>query len=161
MAILTAAQLAASSSAVYTTNGANLITAASIRPFNEEWISSSLLINQPLSQSFQLTGSATTQYVPITVASNTASIDCRRGNLFGVTLGSSATTHFNFTNILEGQSGNVIVSAATAASASFSSNVKQPSGSAYVASSGASQTDLISFVTQGGTVFIVNSKRFI
>jgi hypothetical protein len=161
MAILTAAQLAASSSAVYTTNGANLITAASIRPFNEDWISSSLLVNQPLSQSFQLTGSATTQYVPITVASNTASIDCRRGNLFGVTLGSSATTFFNFTNILEGQSGNVVVSAATAASASFSSNVKQPSGSAYVASSGASQTDLISFVTQGGTVFIVNSKRFI
>jgi hypothetical protein len=161
MAILTAAQLAASSSAVYTTNGANLITAASIRPFNNDWISSSLLVNQPLSQSFELTGSATTQYVPITVASNTASIDCRRGNLFGVTLGSSATTFFNFTNILEGQSGNVVVSAAAAASASFSSNVKQASGSAYVASSGASQTDLLSFVTQGGTVFIVNSKRFI
>lgn len=161
MAILTAAQLAASSSAVYTTNGANLITAASIRPFNEDWISSSLLVNQPLSQSFQLTGSATTQYVPITVSSNTASIDCRRGNLFGVTLGSSATTFFNFTNILEGQSGNVIVSAASAASASFSTNVKQVSGSAYVASSGASQTDLLSFVTQGGTVYIVNSKRFV
>jgi len=161
MAILTAAQLAASSSAVYTTNGANLITAASIRPFNEDWISSSLLVNQPLSQSFQLTGSATTQYVPITVSSNTASIDCRRGNLFGVTLGSSATTFFNFTNILEGQSGNVIVSAASAASASFSTNVKQVSGSAYVASSGASQTDLLSFVTQGGTVYIVNSKKFV
>ena len=160
MAILTAAQLAASSSAVYLTNNANQITAASIRPFNNNWISSSVLINQPLSQSFELTGSATTKYVPITVASNTASIDCRAGNLFGVTLGSSATTFFNFTNILEGQSGNVLVSAASAASASFSSNVKQVSGSAYAASSGASATDLLSFVTVGSTVYIVNSKKF-
>ena len=160
MAILTAAQLAASSSAVYTTNGANAITAALVRPFNNNWISSSVLINQPLSQSFELTGSARTQYVPITVASNTASIDCRAGNLFGVTLGSSATTFFNFTNILEGQSGNVLVSAASAASASFSSNVKQVSGSAYAASSGASATDLLSFVTVGSTVYIVNSKKF-
>ena len=160
MAILTAAQLAASSSAVYITNGANAITAASIRPLNTDWISSSVLINQPLSQSFELTGSATTQYVAITVSSNTASIDCRRGNLFGVTLGSSATTFFNFTNVLEGQSGNVLVSAASAASASFSSNVKQVSGSAYAASSGASATDLLSFVTVGSTVYIVNSKKF-
>jgi hypothetical protein len=161
MAINTAAQLAASSSAVYTTNGANAITAALVRPFNDNFISSSILVNQPLSQSFELTGSAVSKYVQITVASNTASIDCRAGNLFGVTLGSSATTFFNFANILEGQSGNVIVSAASAASASFSSNVKQVSGSAYAASSGASATDLLSFVTQGGTVFIVNSKKFI
>jgi hypothetical protein len=160
MPILTAAQLAASSSAVYTTNGANAITAALVRPFNNNWISSSVLVNQPLSQSFELTGSAVSKYVQITVASNTASIDCRAGNLFGVTLGSSATTFFNFTNILEGQSGNVLVSAASAASASFSSNVKQVSGSAYAASSGASATDLLSFVTVGSTVYIVNSKKF-
>jgi NADPH-dependent curcumin reductase CurA len=161
MAINTAAQLAASSSAVYTTNGANAITAALVRPFNDNFISSSILVNQPLSQSFELTGSAVSKYVQITVASNTASIDCRAGNLCGVTLGSSATTFFNFTNILEGQSGNVVVSAASAASASFSTNVKQVSGSAYAASSGASQTDLLSFVTQGGNVYIVNSKRFV
>ena len=179
MAINTAAQLAASSSAVYTTNGANAITAALVRPFNDNFISSSVLIEQNnignfqltgtsyiqgisiFTGSFGLTGSATTQNVDITVSSNTASIDCRRGNLFSVTLGSSATTFFNFTNILEGQSGNVIVSAASAASASFSTNVKQVSGSAYAASSGASATDLLSFVTKGGTVFIVNSKKFV
>jgi hypothetical protein len=190
MAVLTQAQLAASSSAVYTTNNANQITAAIIRPFNDNWISSSVLIPMTSSMSvgfaatasfliggagnafpysgsavitgsFQMSGSAVSQFVPITVASNTASIDCRAGNLFGVTLGSSATTFFNFTNILEGQTGNVIVSAASAASASFSTNVKQISGSAYRASSGAGQTDLLSFVTQGGSVFIVNSKKFV
>ena len=160
MAILTAAQLAASSSAVYTTNGANAITAALVRPFNNNWISSSVLINQPLNQRFELTGSAVTKYSVVSVSSNTASIDCSTGNLFGVTLGSSATTFFNFTNVLEGQSGNVLVSAASAASASFSSNVKQVSGSAYAASSGASATDLLSFVTVGSTVYIVNSKKF-
>ena len=182
MAINTAAQLQASSSAVYTTNGANAITAALVRPFNTNFISSSVLIEQNnignfqitgtatlhgrsiLSGSFGLTGSATT--APVTVgASATASIDCAQGNLFLVQLGANATTRFEFNNVRIGQSGNLVITTPTSivvASASFSSNVKQASGSAYIPSSGSSAIDMLSFVTDNTeTVFVVNTKKFI
>jgi hypothetical protein len=182
MAISNAAQLAASSSAVYTTNGANTITAALVRPFNNDFISSSVLIQQNnignfqitgtstlhgisiLSGSFGLTGSATT--APVTVgASATASIDCNAGNLFLVQLGANATTRFEFNNIRTGQSGNLVVTTPTSivvTAASFSSNVKQPSGSAYIPTSGSNAIDVLSFVTDNNsTVFVVNTKKFI
>ena len=210
MAINTAAQLAASSSAVYTTNAANAITAALVRPFNDNFISSSILVSMTssmsvlsssyaytassavsasiaatasfvntltqnlqntgtntfhgitiLSGSFGLTGSATTMVLPITVASNSASIDCRTGNAFSFTLGAASTTHVAFTNILQGQTGNLIITTAATSTVSFSSNVKQISGSAYTATSGSGQTDLLSFVTAGGVVYVVNSKKFV
>ena len=182
MAISNAAALAVSSSTVYTTNGANAITAALVRPFNANWISSSVLIEQNnignfqltgtsyiqgisiFTGSFGLTGSATT--APVTVsATATASIDCRLGNLFLVQLGASTSTRFEFNNIRTGQSGNLVVTTPTSivvTTASFSSNVKQPSGSAYVPTSGSLAIDMLSFVTDNNnTVFVVNSKKFI
>lgn len=46
MAIYNAAQLVSASNATYTTNGANQITAALVRDLNDDWISSSVLLNQ-------------------------------------------------------------------------------------------------------------------
>jgi hypothetical protein len=246
MPILTAAQLAASSSAVYTTNGANAITAALVRPFNNNWISSSILVNQHLSQSFVLTGSAQitgslgvtgsvailgsvlvsnnvvasefyadaafytntiysrsagtitmsptdatifttlldakakitatgsvimtgsfivtgsaqSNVVSQSVASSTASIDSRAGNSWFIQLPASSTTFFNFTNLLEGQTGNIIVSGSSAGTASFSSNVKQVSGSGYNNST-VGGIDVLSFNTWNNNVYLVNSKRFV
>jgi hypothetical protein len=190
MAVLTQAQLAASSSAVYTTNNANQITAAIIRPFNDNWISSSVLIPMTSSMSvgfaatasfliggggnafpysgsavitgsLNLTGSAVNKVVSLNgYAANTASVDCRQSNLFSITLNSAATTFFNFTNVLEGQTGNIYVLNQTNSSASFSSNVKQPSGSFYNGGT-SGNVDLLSFVSVGSTVYLVNSKRFI
>ena len=182
MAINTAAQLAASSSAVYTTNGANAITAALVRPFNDNFISSSVLINQNNIGNFQVTGTSTIQGIsiftgsfgltgsattaPVIVsATATASIDCSLGNLFLVQLGANATTRFEFSNLKTGQSGNLVVTTPTAitvTTASFSSNVKQASGSAYTPTSGSLAIDLLSFVTDNTqTVFVVNTKKFI
>ena len=189
MAVLTQAQLAASSSAVYTTNNANQITAAIIRPFNDNWISSSVLIpmtssmsvgfavsasyivggggtfpysgSAQITGSLNLTGSAVNKVVSLNgYAANTASVDCRQSNLFSITLNSAATTFFNFTNVLEGQTGNIYVLNQTNSSASFSSNVKQPSGSFYNGGT-SGNVDLLSFVSVGSTVYLVNSKRFI
>jgi len=108
-----------------------------------------------------VTGSAVTQLIPITVASNTASIDCIRGNLFSFTLGAASTTHIAFSNIKEGQTGNLLITTAATSTASFSSNVKQISGSQYTATSGSGQTDLLSFATVGSSVYVVNSKKFV
>jgi len=182
MAISNAAALAASSSAVYTTNGANAITAALVRPFNANWISSSVLIEQNNIGNFQLTGTSYIQGIsiftgsfgltgsatnaPVTVsATATASIDCRLGNLFLVQLGASTSTRFEFNNARIGQTGNLVVTtpnAITVTTCSFSSNVKQVSGSAYIPTSGSYAIDMLSFVTDNTeTVFVVNSKKFI
>ena len=114
-----------------------------------------------ISGSLIVTGSAVTQLIPITVASNTASIDCRSGNLFSFTLGAASTTHIAFSNIKEGQTGNLLITTAATSTASFSSNVKQISGSQYTATSGSGQTDLLSFATVGSSVYVVNSKKFV
>jgi hypothetical protein len=113
-----------------------------------------------ISGSFIVTGSAQSNVVSQSVASTTASIDCRGGNSWFIQLPGSATTFFNFTNLLEGQTGNIIVSGSSAGTASFSSNVKQVSGSAYNNST-VGGIDVLSFSTWNNNVYLVNSKKFI
>ena len=93
---------------------------------------------------------------------NTASIDMNAGNFFTVTLANSATTHFNVTNLNPGENANIFVTTGTISSASFSTNIKQPSGSAYLPSSGSGVIDVLSLVALNSTnAYIVNAKRFI
>jgi hypothetical protein len=115
-----------------------------------------------ISGSIIITGSAQGNVVAVSVASNTASIDMNAGNFFTVTLANSATTHFNVTNLNPGENANIFVTTGTISSASFSSNIKQPSGSAYLPSSGSGITDVLSLVALNSTnAYIVNAKRFI
>ena len=115
-----------------------------------------------LSGSIIITGSAQGNVVAVTVASNTASIDMNAGNFFTVTLANSATTHFNVTNLNPGENANIFVTTGTISSASFSTNIKQPSGSAYLPSSGSGVIDVLSLVALNSTnAYIVNAKRFI
>ena len=80
------------------------------------------------------------------------------GDFYTVTLGASATTHFNITNIKPGETTNILVNTNTASTASFSSNVRQPSGSLYVASvSGSSDIlTLVAFNTSSVNLVAVN-----
>ena len=113
-----------------------------------------------MSGSFIVTGSAQSNVVSQSVASSTASIDSRAGNSWFIQLPATSTTFFNFTNLLEGQTGNIIVSGSSAGTASFSSNVKQVSGSAYNNST-VGGIDVLSFSTWNNNVYLVNSKQFI
>ena len=110
--------------------------------------------------SFIVTGSAQSNVVSQSVASSTASIDSRAGNSWFIQLPATSTTFFNFTNLLEGQTGNIIVSGSSAGTASFSSNVKQVSGSAYNNST-VGGIDVLSFSTWNNNVYLVNSKKFV
>jgi hypothetical protein len=115
-----------------------------------------------ISGSIIITGSAQGNVIAVSVASNTASIDMNAGNFFSVTLANSATTHFNVTNLNPGENANIFVTTGTISSASFSSNIKQPSGSAYLPSSGSGIKDVLSIVAESSaTAYIVNAKRFI
>jgi hypothetical protein len=115
-----------------------------------------------ISGSLVITGSALGNVVAVSVASNTASIDLAAGSFFTVTLANSATTFFNVTNVKPGVSANLILTTGTVSSASFSSNVKQPSGSAYLPSSGSGQIDALSLISvDASTLYLVSSKKFV
>jgi hypothetical protein len=66
------------------------------------------------------------------------------------------------TNLNPGENANIFVTTGTVSTASFSSNVRQPSGSAYLPSSGSGITDVLSLVALNSTTaYVVNAKRFI
>lgn len=192
MAILTPSQLQSSNASTYTTNGTNSITGAAARSFNIDFISSSITVSQTgsmsvasasvaisasyapavatfpftgaavISGSLTITGSVYGNVVPVTVASNTASIDLLAGNFFTVTLANSATTFFNFTNVRPGLTANLVLTTGTVSTASFSSNVKQPSGSAYLPTSGSGRIDALSVAAvDASNLYLVASKFFI
>ena len=187
MAILTPSQLQASNNATYTTNGVGSITGATANSFNVDFISSSITVSQTGSMSVasasraitsangfpfvgsglvtgsvNISGSAYGNVVAVSVASNTASINLAAWNFFTVTLANSATTFFNVTNPLPGVTANLFLTTGTVSSASFSSNVKQPSGSAYLPTSGSGQIDALSLVAvDSSNVYLVASKKFV
>ena len=112
--------------------------------------------------SIEITGSAYGNIVPISVASNTASINLARGNFFTVTLANSATTFFNFTNVRPGVTANLVLTTGTVSTASFSSNVKQPSASLYLPTSGSGRIDALSVMAvDTSNLYLVASKFFV
>jgi hypothetical protein len=105
------------------------------------------------------TGSVAGNVVSASITSNTASIDFSLGNYFEVT--SSVTPlRLNVTNITPGRTSTLIVSASASSSITFSSNVAQPSGSAYSGSLGS--IDILSLVAfNSSKVNVVSTKALI
>ena len=107
----------------------------------------------------QVTGSAYGNVVSASIASSTASIDLSKGNYFTLTL--SGSTNINVTNPQPGVTATLVINTSTGASASFSNNVKQPSGSAYVASP-SGNIDIISFTAVNSTtVYAFPAQSFV
>ena len=100
-----------------------------------------------VSGSMNLSGSVYGNVSIPAIASNTASVDISSANFFTLTLGSSVTTHISASNVRAGQSVNVLVTTGTNSTASFSTNIKQPSGSFYLPTSGSGNKDILSFVS--------------
>ena len=107
----------------------------------------------------QVTGSAYGNVVSASIASSTASIDLSKGNYFTLTL--AGTTNINVTNAQPGVTATLVINTSTAASASFSNNVKQPSGSFYAASP-SGNIDIISFTAVNSTtVYAFPAQSFV
>ena len=104
------------------------------------------------SGSFYVSGSVYGNVTAQPVASNTSSIDISTANFFTITLGSGTgtsgvTTHISASNMRAGQSVNILVTTGTNSSASFSTNIKQISGSFYLPTSGSGNKDILSLVS--------------
>jgi hypothetical protein len=95
------------------------------------------------------------------IASNTASINLIAGNYFTCSLANQAaasTTHFNITNPLPGTTAVIRVTTKVNVSASFSSNVRQTSGSRYQPTNAVSD-DIITLVALDNSNVFVTSVR--
>jgi len=115
---------------------------------------------QSISGSFNLTGSAFGNVVSMSVVSNTASMDFNLGNYFVLTA-SVSPIRIEVSNLNGGNTSTLSLLATTGSTITFSSNVQQPSGSAYTASVSGSN-DILSFVAfNSSKVNVVSTLKMI
>ena len=85
-----------------------------------------------LSSSYATNTSLYGDVVPLSISSNTASLNLATASFFTLQLVSGQNTYINPINIAAGHSVAVVLSTVGSATVSFPSSVKQPSGSLYV-----------------------------
>jgi hypothetical protein len=94
-------------------------------------------------------GSVRGVVLPLSIASQTASMDCSLGNFFTLTLANGTSTHISASNILPGETITLRVNQASSVvgTATYSPSIKFPSNLGYVATPTLSAVDVITFVT--------------
>jgi hypothetical protein len=100
--------------------------------------------------------------VSASIVSSTASIDLSRGNFFTLTLPASLNTRIDVQNVSAGQTALIeITTAGAAATASFSTNVYQPSASFYVPTNAAG-TDILTLSSfASNKIYLASVKTMI
>ena len=124
--------------------------------------SNSFIGNQTISGSFTLTGSVYSNIISASIVSSTASIDLNKGNFFTLTIPASANTHLNIQNVAAGQTALIeINTVGTLSTASFSTNVYQPSASFYVPTNAAG-TDILTLTSfASNKIYLASVKTMI
>jgi len=117
-----------------------------------------------ISGSLIITGSSVGNIVSASLVSgsvnSTASIDCNAGNFF--TCLALGNNQYNIFNAQPGEVVTLRLQTVGIPTASFSSNVKQISGSAYLPTSGSGQYDLLTLVAyDSSNVYLLPAKKFI
>jgi hypothetical protein len=105
-------------------------------------------------------GSVRGQVFPITITSNTASMDVSLGNFFTLTLASSTTTRLVATNIQPGETITLkVLQPATTGSLTYPSNIKFANSFAYSPTPVSGATDIITFVSYDTTTLWAASTK--
>jgi hypothetical protein len=106
-----------------------------------------------------ISGSLRGEVNPVTITSNTGSINFSEGNFF--TMNPSANFHISGQNIAPGQTINVLIApTGSGITATFEGNLKQPSGSEYVPTDGG--LDIITLVSfDNSNAYVTNVKNLI
>jgi hypothetical protein len=108
-----------------------------------------------------VTGSIQGNVLPLTVSSNTASLNLDNGNFFELALTGSSNIRIEPSNIKPGQTVNIKLNTTGSGTVSFPTSVKQVSGSSYVPSTGTT-TDIVTLVSFDSTnLFLANVKNLI
>jgi hypothetical protein len=134
-------------------NGSTTITGSLI-------LSSSNAIELQVIGNSVFTGSVAGNVVVMSITSNTASMDFSLGNYFELSA-SVSPLRIEVTNLTAGTTKTLALNAVTSSTITFSSNVLQPSGSAYTASV-SSSNDILSFVAfNSSRVNVVSTLKMI
>ena len=100
-----------------------------------------------------ITGSVYGNIIPLTISSNTASMDLSKSNFFTLTLVSGSSTQLAASNIKAGQTINLLITQSTPLSGSltYNSTIKFPAGNGYVPTNITGSKDIITFITFDNT----------
>jgi hypothetical protein len=108
-----------------------------------------------------ITGSVQGNVLPLTVASNTASLNLNNGNFFVLALTGSQDIRIEPSNIKPGQTVNLKLNTTGSGTVSFPTSVLQQSGSAYVPTTTVG-TDIITMVSFDNTnLYLANIKNLL
>jgi hypothetical protein len=124
-------------------------------------LSSSAAIELNVIGNSTFSGSVRGQVFPITITSNTASMDCSLGNFFTLTL-PSGSTRLEATNINSGETLSLrILNSTSGSQLTGSSAVKFPTGFSYVPTAISSSTDIITFLSfDNSAIYAVAANYF-
>lgn len=134
----------------------------SLRVIGNTTITGSLNVTSgaTISGSIIQTGSVQGNIVPLTITSNTASLNLNNGNFFTLQLVSGSATHLNPSNIKPGQTVSVFVNTIGSATMTFPSSIKQIIGSSYVPTTGTG-IDILTLISKDtSSLYLVNAKNF-
>ena len=109
-------------------------------------------------QSTVFSGSIRGEVNALSIASNTASLDCALDNFFTLQLVSGSNTFINPSNILPGQTINLRINTTGSATVSFPSSVLQVSGSAYVPTT-TTGVDVVTFISFDSTSLLLSNVK--
>ena len=100
---------------------------------------------------------------PITISSNTASLDFSEASMFELTLVSGSTTHIIPTNVAQGQTVNLLIEQPGTGTGSieFCPEIFQPTGSLYTPTAKQGTRDILTMITFNNTqqIFVSNVKE--
>ena len=115
--------------------------------------------------SLVISGSINTSVIPLTITSNTASLNASTGNTFQLNLVSGSATRLEFSGTKSGQTINLLVSQSGTGPGTlvFGAGIEQPSGSFYSASQVANGEDILTMATfiNASKLYVANVKNFI
>jgi hypothetical protein len=147
-AAVIASAYSASAVAIFATTGSNLFVGNQTITGSLS-LSSSAAIDLNVIGNSSFSGSVRGNVIPLSIASNTASLDCSLGNFYTLTLVASTATHISASNINPGETISLRVTQPSGGSGTttFSSNIKFPLNFTYIATPLANQIDIISMVS--------------
>jgi hypothetical protein len=109
-----------------------------------------------------ISGSLRGAIIPLSVVSQTASMDLSLGNFFTLTLPTSSITFLNPTNIRPGQSIQLIISQqSVTGSLRYPNTILFSTGSSYSASVFPNAKDIVSFLSDTTNLYGVSVKNFV
>ena len=132
---------------------------------NVDTISAYSTAQVSVASGLNFTGSANGSVTTLSISSNTASLNMSTGNFFDLQLVANTTTFVNVTNLNAGETTNVRVkqpATTGTGSVTFSSNVDQVSGQAYIATNQTGSVDILSLITfDSSAAYLTKLRNFV